>query len=175
MDLLCPVAGPVTFTDDWGQPRSNWRVHQGTDIFAARGTPDVAVGDGIAKQSHNTLGGNALWLYTTDGNAFYYAHLDAYEGVWNADEARVVTKGEVLGYVGNTGNAAGGPTHTHFQIHPGDVGPINPYPLLRQMCAVEGGFVPPPPPEPPTTPPTTTVPPVTTPSPSTSAPGPGGH
>jgi len=91
------------------------------DIFAARGTPNVAIADGIVRQRHNSLGGNALWLYTADGNAFYYAHLDAYEGVWNSDEARVVTKGEVIGYTGNTGNAAGGPTHTHFQIHPGEV------------------------------------------------------
>jgi murein DD-endopeptidase MepM/ murein hydrolase activator NlpD len=165
LSLVCPVAGPVSFTDDWGQPRSNWRVHQGTDIFAVRGTPNVAVGDGIAKQSHNSLGGNSVWVYTTDGNAFYYAHLDAYEGAWNADGARVVKKGEVIGYLGNTGNASGGPTHTHFQIHPGDIGPINPYPLLREMCAVEGGFRPPPPPPPPvdpnastTTAPTSSVP-----------------
>ena len=155
LDLVCPIDGVVTFGNDFGQPRSGWRVHQGTDIFAARGTPDVAVGDGIAKQSHNTLGGNAMWLYTWDGNAFYYAHMDAYEGTWDANGLRAVRKGEVVGYVGNTGNAAGGPTHTHFEVHPGKIGPINPYPLLREMCAVQAGLRPPPPPPPP--PPDTTT------------------
>jgi murein DD-endopeptidase MepM/ murein hydrolase activator NlpD len=165
LDLLCPIAGPVSFTDDWGQPRSSWRVHQGTDVFASRGTPNVAVGDGIAKKSNNKLGGNALWVYTPDGNAFYYAHLDAYEGEWNAEGARVVKKGDVIGYTGNTGNAAGGPVHTHVQIHPGDIGPINPYPLLREMCAVEGGFRPPPPPPPAPDPNTTTTAPAPPPPP----------
>jgi murein DD-endopeptidase MepM/ murein hydrolase activator NlpD len=164
LDLVCPVDGVVTFSNDFGQPRSGWRVHQGTDIFAARGTPDVAVGDGIAKQSHNTLGGNALWVYTWDGNAFYYAHMDAYEGTWDANGVRAVKKGEVVGYVGNTGNAAGGPTHTHFEVHPDNIGPINPYPLLREMCAVQAGLRPPPPPPPPpdTTTTTTTAPSTTT-------------
>jgi murein DD-endopeptidase MepM/ murein hydrolase activator NlpD len=166
MSLVCPVDGVVTFSNDFGQPRSGWRVHQGTDIFAARGTPDVAVGDGIAKQSHNTLGGNALWIYTWDGNAFYYAHMDAYEGAWDANGVRAVKQGEVVGYVGNTGNAAGGPTHTHFEVHPDNIGPINPYPLLREMCAVQAGLRPPPPPPPPppetTTTTTTTLPSTTT-------------
>jgi murein DD-endopeptidase MepM/ murein hydrolase activator NlpD len=159
MDLLCPTDGTVTFSDDFGQPRSGWRVHQGTDIFAPRGTPDVAIGDGIVKISHNTLGGNALWLYTPDGNAYYYAHLDAYEGTFNADGIRGVHKGEVIGYVGNTGNASGGPTHTHFEVHPGNLGPINPYPLLREMCAVQAGLRPPDPvpPVPDTSAPTTTT------------------
>jgi murein DD-endopeptidase MepM/ murein hydrolase activator NlpD len=142
-NMVCPVNGPVAFSDDFGQPRSGWRVHQGNDIFAARGTPDVAVGDGVIKQSHNTLGGNAMWEYTWDGNAFYYAHMDAYEGTFDANGMRVVRKGEVIGYVGNTGNAAGGPTHTHFEIHPGNIGPIDPYPLLRQMCAPQLGLQPP--------------------------------
>jgi murein DD-endopeptidase MepM/ murein hydrolase activator NlpD len=162
LNLLCPIAGPVTFYDDWGQPRSSWRVHQGTDVFALRGTPNVAIADGVVKLSHNSLGGNALWLHTPDGNAYYYAHLDAYEGVWDANESRWVTKGEVIGYTGDTGNAKGGPVHTHFQIHPGDGGPINPYPLLREMCAVEAGLRPPPPP--PVVPPTPPTPPPTTPT-----------
>ena len=142
MDLLCPVAGAVTFNDDFGQARSSWRAHQGTDVFSLRGTPNVAVADGVLEQSPNGLGGNALWLHTADGNAFYYAHLDAYEGTFDTQGARLVGKGEVIGYTGNTGNASGGPTHTHFEIHPGDVGPTNPYPLLREMCAVQAGLRP---------------------------------
>jgi murein DD-endopeptidase MepM/ murein hydrolase activator NlpD len=164
--LLCPTDGAVTFWDDWGQPRSGWRVHQGTDIFAPRGTPDVAIADGVAEKRIGGLGGNTIWLYTDDGNAYYYAHLDGFAGSFDANNQRRVVKGEVIGYVGNTGNAAGGPTHTHFEIRPQNVGPVNPYPMLKQMCAVQGGFVAPPPDppvqvmEPSTT--TTTVPATTT-------------
>jgi peptidoglycan LD-endopeptidase LytH len=139
-DMVCPVAGAVTFSNDFGQPRSGGRQHEGTDVFSLRGTPNVAVADGVVKQSHNTLGGNALWLRTVDGNAYYYAHLEAYVGPFDAAGTRLVKKGEVIGYTGNTGNASGGPTHTHFEMHPGDGGPINPYLLLREMCAVQAGL-----------------------------------
>jgi murein DD-endopeptidase MepM/ murein hydrolase activator NlpD len=138
--MVCPINGPVAFSDDWGQPRSGGRLHQGNDIFALRGTPDVAVNDGVIKQSHNKLGGNAMWLYDVHGNAYYYAHLDSYAGLFNANEMRVVKKGEVIGYVGNTGNAAGGPTHTHFEIHPGNIGPVDPYQILRWICAPQLGL-----------------------------------
>jgi murein DD-endopeptidase MepM/ murein hydrolase activator NlpD len=139
-EMVCPVNGLIAFSDDFGQPRSGWRVHQGNDIFALRGTPNVAVDDGVIKQSHNKLGGNAMWLYDWHGNAYYYAHMDAYEGLFDANEMRVVKKGEVIGYVGNTGNAAGGPTHTHFEIHPGNIGPVDPYPILRWICAPQLGL-----------------------------------
>ena len=142
--MRLPIDGVVTFSDGFGQSRSSWRVHQGTDVFAPHGTPNVAVADGVVHVRHNTLGGNALWLYDWAGNSYYYAHLDAYEGTFDAEGNRVVTKGEVIGYTGNTGNAMGGPFHTHFEVHPGNVGPINPYPLLREMCAVQGGLRPPP-------------------------------
>ncbi|HEX5094755.1 MAG TPA: M23 family metallopeptidase, partial [Acidimicrobiia bacterium] len=90
------------------------------------------------------LGGNSIWLTTDDGNAYYYAHLDGFAGEFDANNQRRVVKGEIVGYVGNTGNAAGGPTHTHFEIRPQNIGPVNPYPMLKEMCAVQGGFVPPP-------------------------------
>lgn len=128
-NLVCPVDSPVTFTNDWGQPRPGWRVHQGTDMFAPRGSPNVAVGDGVAEQRRGGKGGNAVWLTTDDGQRYYYAHLDRFEG---AD--RRVRRGEVIGYTGNTGNAAGGPFHTHFEIHPAGGGPVNPYRALLVMC-----------------------------------------
>ena len=131
-NLLCPIDGVVSFSDDWGQARSGWRVHQGTDVFAGHLTPNVAIGNGIARQKVGGLGGNTVWLVTDDGNAFYYAHLDHFEGVWGADGTRRVVQGEIIGYAGNTGNAAGGPVHTHFQVHPRNGGPINPYPVVAR-------------------------------------------
>jgi murein DD-endopeptidase MepM/ murein hydrolase activator NlpD len=161
--LLCPIDAMVTFVDDWGQPRSSWRVHQGTDIFAARGTPNVAVANGIARKRPGELAGNGLWLQADDGHAYFYAHLESYEGEWAVDGTRRVVRGDVVGYTGDTGNAKGGPIHTHFQVHPRALGPINPYPLLREMCKVQLGLVDPPPDDMNTQTPTTTVlPPSTT-------------
>ncbi|MGQ0824362.1 MAG: peptidoglycan DD-metalloendopeptidase family protein [Actinomycetota bacterium] len=141
--LVCPIDGLVTFVDDWGQPRSSWRVHQGTDIFNARSTPNLAVANGVARMRVGGLGGNSIWLVTDDGHAYYYAHLERFEGQFGPDGTRRVVRGDVVGYSGNTGNAAGGPVHTHFQIHPRAGGPINPYAPLREMCKVQAGLVPP--------------------------------
>lgn len=139
-ELLCPVQAPVTFYNDWGQPRSNWRVHEGTDIFAGRGTPNVAVADGVVKRRTGGLGGNAVWLEADHGVSYYYAHFDRFEGAFDGPEqSRRVKKGDVIGYTGNTGNAAGGPVHTHFEVHPGGGGAINPYRILLVICAGQLG------------------------------------
>jgi murein DD-endopeptidase MepM/ murein hydrolase activator NlpD len=138
-DLLCPVQAPVTFVDDWGQPRSGWRVHEGTDVFNDRDSPNVAVADGIAIQRPGNLAGNGLRLVADDGHMYFYAHLGRYEGTWVNGQRRV-KKGDVVGYSGNTGNAAGGPVHTHFEIHPGGKAPIDPYPALREMCRSQLGL-----------------------------------
>jgi murein DD-endopeptidase MepM/ murein hydrolase activator NlpD len=130
-DFICPVAGPVHFTNDWGNPRSGGRTHKGTDMFAARNTPVVAVVDGTLRFSNGGLGGIAIWV-NGRGASFYYAHLDhRAEGL---TPGAYVTRGTVIGYVGNTGNAAGGPTHLHFQLHPGNGSPVNPYPTLAGAC-----------------------------------------
>jgi murein DD-endopeptidase MepM/ murein hydrolase activator NlpD len=139
-DLLCPVQAPVTFVNDWGQPRSGWRVHLGTDVFAARGSRNVAVANGVIVRHPNKLGGNAIWLEAGDGHKYYYAHLEAYAGHFNANNRRRVKRGDLIGYSGNTGNAAGGPVHTHFEIHPGGGAAVNPYPALREMCASQLGL-----------------------------------
>jgi murein DD-endopeptidase MepM/ murein hydrolase activator NlpD len=123
----CPVQGPVTFTDTWGAPRSGGRRHQGVDLLAARGTPSVAVVSGFARVSRNRLGGNALWLDGNDGNSYYYAHFDRYGNLG------AVSVGEVIGYVGDTGNARGTP-HLHFEVHPGGGAAVNPYPTARSHC-----------------------------------------
>ncbi|HTI32612.1 MAG TPA: peptidoglycan DD-metalloendopeptidase family protein [Miltoncostaea sp.] len=128
-DYLFPVAGPAQFTNDWGFARAGGRSHEGIDLFAARDTPVVAVADGtLFNVGWNTLGGWRLWVRDTSGNGFYYAHLDAYSPA--AVEGATVTRGTVLGYVGDTGDAQGTPTHLHFEIHPGGGGPVPPYPIV---------------------------------------------
>ncbi len=125
-----PVLGDgVGYGDDYGAPRAGTGWHHGTDLFAPMGTPLVAVADGIlSKVGVNTLGGNRLWLTDMAGNAFYYAHLSAYApGI--ADGVRV-RAGQVIGFVGNTGQAITTPPHLHFEIHPGDGDSVNPYPYL---------------------------------------------
>ena len=127
---ICPVQGPRAFTNDWGDPRGGGRRrHQGTDILAPRGTPVVAPVSGSARTHNSGLGGKSYYLNGSDGNTYFGTHLDSYSG-----NSGSVSAGTVLGYVGNTGNARGGPTHLHFEIHPGGGGPVNPYPTLRQYC-----------------------------------------
>lgn len=102
------------------------RSHQGVDIFAARGTATVAVVDGFARPSTNGLGGIVVWLYDPlAGRTFYYAHLDR----WAFDAASRVRAGDVIGYVGNTGNARGTSPHLHFGIY--ERGAIDPLPFIR--------------------------------------------
>ncbi|MCC6832147.1 MAG: peptidoglycan DD-metalloendopeptidase family protein [Thermoleophilia bacterium] len=127
-----PVAGETSYGDDYGAARAGTGWHQGNDLFAAVGTPVVAVADGtISKVGWNTLGGNRLWLTDTAGTGYYYAHLSAYAPV--AFDGSQVRAGEVIAYVGNTGQAATTPPHLHFEVHPGgmDADPVDPYALLR--------------------------------------------
>lgn len=134
--LFCPVAGRVSFTDDWGAPRSGGRSHRGNDLFADHGTPLVAVEGGLVTRVSSTdsgLGGRTVWLVGDSGTAYYYAH-NSLNAVREGEQVRA---GQVLAYVGNTGNAAATPPHVHFQLHPNDRDPVNPYPVLRAVC---GGF-----------------------------------
>jgi hypothetical protein len=132
--ILCPVAGPTSFTDTWLAPRSGGRLHQGVDMFAAHGTPVVAPVAGIAEQSNSTLGGLGFRLWGDDGNYYYGAHLASFGPHWGRVEA-----GTLLGYVGNTGNARSTPPHLHFEIHPsrspGDpAAAVNPTPAVSAVC-----------------------------------------
>ncbi len=96
-------------------------------MAATRGTPVLAVRSGEAEFKRSNLGGNAIWLVAPSGERYYYAHLDAWEG-----SSRTVTAGEVIGYVGSTGNARG--DHLHFETRLGEQA-ANPYPLVEAACS----------------------------------------
>jgi murein DD-endopeptidase MepM/ murein hydrolase activator NlpD len=119
--IICPVVGGSAYGDSWGAPRSGGRRHEGVDMLAPMGTPMVSVVSGYVEQTTNVLGGTVLRLFGDNGNRYYYAHLSAYEGVsgW-------VPQGQVIGYIGDTGDATGIP-HLHFEIHPGGGVAVNPY------------------------------------------------
>ena len=149
-NLTIPVAG-LTFrdlNDSWGDPRDGGkRSHKGIDIFAPKGREILAVADGyVSYIGTQPKGGKCLWLVTDAGVSFYYAHLDR----WAAGlyEGMEVERGELLGYVGNTGNALKTPPHLHFGVVENDQ-TVNPYPLFRGATvtvrssgsgALSGGF-----------------------------------
>ena len=125
----CPVAGHRSFMNDWAFARETGTFHEGNDIMAKKGTPVVAPVAGTVVRDPNGRGGNAFWLHGRDGIAYYGAHLSKY------GHTGKVAAGTVIGYVGNTGDASGGPTHLHFEIHPGNGPAVNPYPILLARCA----------------------------------------
>ena len=132
-----PVYGPHDFADTFGGYRGdvpgNW--HHGDDIFAPLGAPVLACADGtVFSVGWNDVGGNRLWLRDGQGNEFYYAHLSAYSPA--ARNGHRVKAGEVVGFVGNTGDAEGTAYHLHFEVHPvaylalGYDGAVDPTPYL---------------------------------------------
>lgn len=129
--FICPVLGGASFIDSWGFPRSGGRRHKGVDMFAARGTPVVAVVDGRIKFSSNSLGGRSTHLYSDNGTVYYYTHLDAHPS--NVSSGQRVAKGTVVGFVGNSGNARYTSPHNHFEIRPNGRA-VNPYPTVRSAC-----------------------------------------
>ena len=128
-DMTCPVAGPVSFVDSWGAPRSG-HTHQGVDMMADYGTPLVAITSGTPSYvAYDGSGGNMIFLDGDDGNSYWYMHNQ--ENFVQVGQH--VEVGEQIGTVGDTGNAAGTP-HLHFEFHPGGGSAVNPYPLVSSLC-----------------------------------------
>jgi murein DD-endopeptidase MepM/ murein hydrolase activator NlpD len=141
----CPVGQPHAFGDSFGAPRyttSPPHPHAGEDIMAPRGTPIYATFDGVAAADANGLGGNAVTVTGAQGYT-YNAHLDRY------GKLGAVHTGDVVGYVGDSGDAVGGATHDHFEWHPNVLpsplyqspygytnvdGAVDSYPYLLQVC-----------------------------------------
>ncbi|MFF0177128.1 M23 family metallopeptidase [Micromonospora profundi] len=130
----CPVAGPVSFEDTWHASRDGGdRLHKGTDMFASRGTPVVAVLNATVITVQNTDTGTAgryVKIRADDGNNYLYLHND--RNIVTVGQR--VARGQVLGYVGNTGNAATTPPHLHFEAHHMGTTQFNPYPYVNVWC-----------------------------------------
>jgi murein DD-endopeptidase MepM/ murein hydrolase activator NlpD len=137
-----PVYGPSSFSDTYGAPRATVTWHHGQDIFAPLGAPLLAVADGtVFSVGWNDIGGFRFWLRDRAGNQFYYAHLSAFSPLAvNGNEVRA---GDVIGFMGNTGDAQGTPYHLHFEIHPvallplGYDGVVNPFAYLNAWRHLE--------------------------------------
>ena len=131
-----PVYGAASYTNTFGAPRANTGWHHGEDIFAPLGAPIIAVANGIVYSvGWNDVGGLRLWLQDLAGNEFYYAHLSAFSPL--AVNGAQVRAGDVLGFMGNTGDAEHTPYHLHFEIHPASLmyqgydGVVAPFPYLN--------------------------------------------
>ena len=142
--LLVPVEGirREQLHDTYNQSRSEGRTHHAIDIHAPRGTPVLAVTDATVLKLHRgSRGGIAVYLLDDDGRTrYYYAHLDAY--AQGLHEGQRVQRGEVIGYVGDTGNAQPGDYHLHFSIailddadHWWEGRNLNPYDVLRRSAS----------------------------------------
>ncbi len=130
LNLPMPVQGVSmrAVRDTFGAPRQGDRKHQGVDIFAPRGTPVLSTTRGmVSRIGENSLGGTVVWVLGPGGDRHYYAHLDS---VANIRTGQRVAVGDVLGGVGNTGNARGTAPHLHYGIYRRASGAINPFTLL---------------------------------------------
>ena len=122
----CPAPG-TSFGDTFGAPRSGGRSHAGVDMMGGYGSPVYAALPGSVSFSSSSLGGNQAYVHSAGGTYTFYAHLQSYAG-----SARPVAAGELIGYIGDTGNATGTP-HLHFEYHPnGSL--VNPTPFVSAVC-----------------------------------------
>ena len=145
--LIFPVVGTTSYYDDFGEPRAGG-AHQGNDLLAARHAPAVAVEGGTVKLwTTSVQAGCMLYLHGDSGTTYLYIHLNndltarndnqgtCVAGTSYApglkDGARVAA-GQLIGFVGDSGDANGIHPHLHFEVHPNDGGAVDPYPYLRK-------------------------------------------
>lgn len=124
--LACPVPGG-SYVNDFGVAKPDGRHHEGIDIHAPTGTPVLAPADGMVTQLTGDRGGIQWRLVDDRGREHWGTHLDT------AGLSGPVRAGDLLGTVGTTGNAIGGPPHLHYEVQVNDV-PLNPYPFLEEHC-----------------------------------------
>jgi murein DD-endopeptidase MepM/ murein hydrolase activator NlpD len=128
--VSCPVGGPSYFINTWGYPRSGGRTHKGTDMMAAYGTPLVAMNSGTVRVNTHYQGGRQVYVKGDDGVTYYYAHMSRWASGLSTGQR--VNKGQVIGFVGDSGNARGTP-HLHLGMIAGGIY-VNPYPTVRAAC-----------------------------------------
>jgi hypothetical protein len=145
--MIFPVVGPVQYTDDFGAPRAHG-THQGNDIMAARKSPAVAAEAGRVKfWTHSASAGCMLYLYGKSGTTYLYIHLNNDVTMRNDNRGRCgpgmsyapglkdgqkVAAGQLIGFVGDSGDANGVATHLHFEVHPHDGAAVSPYRYLNR-------------------------------------------
>ena len=130
-DHVFPVAGKHDFTDTYGAFRADTGFHEGNDVFAPFGTPIVAVADGrLYRVGTLKISGNRLWLRDRHGYRFFYCHLSDFAA--SAYNGADVHAGEIIGFVGNTGDAEPTPPHLHFEVHMPDDTVVDPYRFLHK-------------------------------------------
>lgn len=138
MNIRIPILFGVAISDlrdTWGDARSNGRTHEGIDIFAPRGMPIISPTDAVVTHMSSTVtGGNYVFTANPGGERYFYTHLDKFAA--GLQEGAVLKAGDLIGYVGNTGNASGGATHLHFSIYKDNV-ILNPFPRLTTEFTIE--------------------------------------
>jgi hypothetical protein len=145
--LLFPVAGATTYTDDFGDARSDGPPHPGNDLLATKKTPVIAVESGKVKfWTTSATAGCMLYLYGDSGTMYEYIHLNNDRTMRNDNRGKCVagtayakglkdgarvTAGQQIGYVGDSGDANGIHPHLHFEVHPNGGDAVDPYPYLQ--------------------------------------------
>jgi murein DD-endopeptidase MepM/ murein hydrolase activator NlpD len=128
---VCPVDGATTFRDSWGEPRPGGRGHSGVDMMSPLGTPLVAIENGVLTNLNwHYAGGIGITVVGDSGDSWYYAHLNGYASGIVAGMR--VAAGQLIGYVGETGNAAGPHLHLAHILPSGQY--VNPYPVVASLC-----------------------------------------
>ena len=138
-----PILGPTRWSDDWYFPRwtgPRFRFHEGLDMFAPYGTPVVAPVDGIARPATNALGGITVRVVQPDGTYWYFAHLSGIAP--GLVDGQPVTTGQLIGFVGTSGNAVGTPPHVHLGLYPQAGAAAPPKPVVDSWVAEGAARVP---------------------------------